>query len=347
MDQNDNLERLSLFASNASLIEIRAWPKPGNVHRKHDFPNTNYGDFLKVAYNLHDLWADFLIKLNEEFDKGIYDLSSNYTSFLLKSVKKMMELQSGGNVLLGHLMLITPLFISSAYCMKKGIENKKEFWNTVNKLIQNSSPQETVVLYEAIRAANPGGMGSIEKYDIYGKNTLDQLINDNINLEKIFKLSKNYDSISYELATNYFFIRTEILPKMEKLIDEYTNNSKTINNLDRIFRKLSRKLLKTDLVEVSVEFNEFIVRIFLYILGCRPDTLIIRKNNSKIAEEISKKSGILFDNYYKVENSQWIADLEDFDDELHASEGKLNPGTSADLLTAAIFIKLLFNFLDF
>lgn len=339
MDQNDNLERLSLFASNASLIEIRAWPKPGNVHRKHDFPNTTYSDFLNVALNLHDQWADFLIKLNEEFDKGIYDLSSNYTSFLLKSVKKMMELQSGGNVLLGHLMLITPLVISSVYCMKKGIENKKEFWNTVNKIIQNSSPQETVVLYEAIRSANPGGMGSIEKYDIYGKNTFDQLLNDDINLEKIFNLSKNYDSISYELATNYSFIRTEILPKMEKLIDEY--------HLDRIFRKLSRKLLKTDLVEVSVEFNELIVRIFLYILGCRPDTLIIRKNNSKIAEEISKKSRILFDNYYKEENSQWIADLEDFDDELHASEGKLNPGTSADLLAAAIFIKLLFNFLDF
>jgi len=347
MDQNDNLERLSLFASNASLIEIRAWPKPGNVHRKHDFPNTTYGDFLKVAFNLHDLWIEFLIKLNEEFDKGIYNLSSNFTDFLLKSVDKMMTLQSGGNVLLGHLLLITPLFVSSAYCIKKGIQNKKEFWNTVNKIIRDSSPHETVTLYKAIRTANPGGMGSIKKYDIYGENSFDQLLSDNINLEKIFELSKNYDSISYELATTYSFLRTEILPKMEKLIDEYTNRSGTKNNLDRIFRKLSRKMLKTDLIEVSVEFNEFIVRVFLYILGSRPDTLIMRKNNIKIAEEISKKSGILFDNYYKEEKSQWIADLEDFDEELHISEGKLNPGTSADLLAAAIFIKLLFNFLDF
>ncbi|MHA1730055.1 MAG: triphosphoribosyl-dephospho-CoA synthase [Promethearchaeota archaeon] len=342
---------------NSSLCEIRTYPKPGNIHKNSEFSATKYGDFLLAAYKMIYDWSFLFEELNEivnksktDVDDGIvheenYPYSSIYTTFLISSTTHMMSAQSGGNVLLGHLMLLTPLFITATYGLMKGFRNRQEFWEFNKKIIKNSTPLDTISLYKAIKIANPGGMGTIKRYDLYSKSAFDEIREDNINLNKIFELSSGYDSISHELAANYEFLRTEIIPKMGKLIDEYSVNIKDNKNcLNKPIKILSQRVIKKDIIEISPQFNEFILRLFLYILSIRPDTLITRKNNQEIAEQISETSGVLFYDFYKADRGIWYNEIHNFDEKLQKSRGKLNPGTTADLLAASIYIKLLYDF---
>ena len=46
------------IAVNSSLLEIRAWPKPGNVHKTRNFSQSTYEDFLTVAYQGKSTWGN-------------------------------------------------------------------------------------------------------------------------------------------------------------------------------------------------------------------------------------------------------------------------------------------------
>lgn len=75
-----------------------------------------------------------------------------------------------------------------------------------------------------------------------------------------------------------------------------------------------------------------IMRAFLQILAQVPDTLVERKRGKDAAEEISRQAGLV------LEGKQ---DLAVFDRMLRQPDNSLNPGTTADLTTACIFVALL------
>ncbi len=333
-------ENLINIVLNSSICEIRAWPKPGNVHKTKNFPNTTYQDFLTTIYAFQEDWMNLYHLLSNDIKKNEKNLSLRYTDFLNSAIKHMMNVQQGGNVLLGHLMLLTPLFISSVYAKKKKNNDEENFWKLTKSIISNSEPENTISLYKAIRIAQPGGMGSRKRYDLFNENAFTEILEDKMNLQKIFELSKNYDLISYELSMNYNFIRFKVQPKIKELIDEYDNEIK------EVFKKITNYIIKKDLIDIEYNFNELIVRIFLYILSIQADSLIIRKCGIKSAEKVSKEAAQLFKNYYKIDKALWYKSLKNFDEKLHESNGKLNPGTTADLLAASIYIKLIYNFLN-
>jgi len=315
---------------NSSLLEIRTWPKPGNVHKTHNFPTTTYEDFLQVAYKSSSMWKSLLIATK----KQKLPPSTLYVEFLDQAVKQMMRVQNGGNVLLGHYLLMIPLFISAVTCSYIS-SPESVFWDLCRNLINESSPRDTIVLYRALQIAQPGGMGSRKKYDIYQKNYQVDLINDQVNLAKIFDLSKTYDGISMELASNYSFIRELVLPKFKEYIDEY-------EQLDRLFPSyFFNNIIREDVVEMSEELNELLLRVFLFILSNRNDTLISRKTDLDHSKIISDSARNIIEKYHVLSKHEWMSLVKDFDNDLHKADGKLNPGTTADLLAASIFCFLI------
>jgi triphosphoribosyl-dephospho-CoA synthase len=169
---------------------------------------------------------------------------------------------------------------------------------------------DTLKLYKAIRTANPGGLGKIDKYDINDPKSIKELKEDNINLKEIFELSKKYDLISREYADGYPVIFKLGLPYFLERFD------------------------------VKNDINVAIVDTFLKILSQYPDTLIIRKSTrenanmvSKSATSILKKGGI--------SNKEGFKATIEFDKFLNEKEGKLNPGTTADILAGIIFCSLV------
>lgn len=341
---------LTNLVINASLSEIRAWIKPGNVHRTHDFPNTTYQDFLNATMSLKNNWQQLCNtvqnynpnSLNHQLkNQENSSLSQIYTEFLINSVQKMMAVQSGGNVLLGHLLILTPLFISATSTLAEPNPSKKRFWEICKQVISDSHYEDTIRLYTAIRSANPGGMGKVEKYDLYNDKVFDEIQKDNMNLQKIFEFSSSRDALSELLSNNYRFIRMEILPRIEKLFEDYEFSfSNHIQNL-------SKELIPQDIIDIDRNWNEFIIRIFLFILGSKEDSLILRKSNKEQAQNISKRSMELYDLFFMMDRTTWFEELRKFDDELQKSNGQLNPGTTADILAASLFLFYLFSLYNF
>jgi len=297
----------------SSLLELSGWPKPGNVHRTKDFDSTRFEHFLAGIASIQPNFRDLCQRIYE--NSNIKRKNYNYVKlgqFFKEAAREMITWQKGGNVLLGHILIFGPLAAAAAICLKMEKMSIDEFKINLIKIIDDSTVDDTIDLYEAIKICNPGGLGKIEKYDIYDEDSLINIKKDKINLKKIFEISKDYDSISFEYSQGFSIILEVGLPYYFKKF----NSTKDINTTT--------------------------VDTFLKILSEYPDTLIIRKSSlsdalsvSREASEILKYGGISSEIGFKLN--------EKLDLKLHKQKGIMNPGTTADLLAGVILCALLFG----
>ncbi len=297
----------------ASLLELSGWPKPGNVHRRQNFKDTRFEHFLAGIAAIQPNFKEFCDNiyknsLNIDEDYSLLNLGL----FFKEAAKEMMKWQKGGNVLLGHILIFAPLVAAATICLKFNRPKFKDFVNNVKKVINDSTVEDTINLYEAIRICNPGGLGRIDKYDVYDKDSIKNIKNDKINLKRIFELSKDYDLISLEYSTGFNIILNEGFPYY------------------------------FDIFKQTNEVNIATVNTFLKILAEHPDTLIIRKSGldaalfvSNKASEILKEGGVSTDNGLNL--------IKELDEILQAKNGKMNPGTTADILAGIILCALMFG----
>ena len=131
-------------------------------------------------------------------------------------------------------------------------------------------------------------------------------------MKEIFELSKGYDLISSEYSTGFNITLTEALPYFFKIYEK------------------------------ERDINAASVNTFLKILSDHLDTLIIRKVGKEKAIEVTKKAKEIID-YGGISSSKGLKKTEELDIELQKENGKLNPGTTADLLVGVIFLALIFG----
>ncbi len=297
----------------ASLLEVVGWPKPGNVHRTKDFENTKFEHFLAGIVAIQLTFREFCYQIFQIPFKSDDDYEKiELGQFFMKAAKEMINWQSGGNVLLGHILILAPLAAASVICLKTQKYHFNDLRDNLSKVIENSSVNDTVNLYNAIRICNPGGLGTIEKYDINNENSLNDIISDNITLKEIFKLSKDKDLISMEYATGFTKIMNEGLPYFLEVFNHYGDiNIATVNT-------------------------------YLKLLSLHPDTLVIRKSGIGAALYISKKASKILEKG-GISSNKGLRLIIELDDELQKKKGKWNPGTTADLISGVIFCALLFG----
>jgi triphosphoribosyl-dephospho-CoA synthase len=297
----------------ASLLELSGWPKPGNVHRTKDFENTRFEHFLAGIVAIQPIFKKFCEKVFQLTRKNETDYEKiELGQFFKDAAEEMMKWQSGGNVLLGHILILAPLASATAICLKLNKMDIKEWKNNLSKVIENTSVNDTVKLYEAIRLCNPGGLGTVEKYDLNDENSIEEITRDNIKLKRIFELSKERDLIGFEYANCFTSILNEGLPFFFDVYNRFGDiNIATVNT-------------------------------YLKLLSLHPDTLVIRKSGFSSAENISKKASEILNNGGISTDKGLMLALE-LDDELQKKKGKLNPGTTADLISGIIFCALVFG----
>lgn len=297
----------------ASLLEVSGWPKPGNIHRTKDFNKTRFEHLLAGIAAIQPNFS----KLCENIRAASIKKNQNFSfvrlgDFFKDAAKEMMSWQMGGNVLLGHILILAPLVAATTICLKLSKYNFDNFKYYLNKIIDDSTVNDTINLYEAIRICRPGGLGKIKKYDIYDDHSIKEIQKDKITLKKIFELSKGYDLISLEYSTGFNIILNEGLPYFFRVFNQYNDiNIATVNT-------------------------------YLKLLSIHPDTLIIRKSGLKSAQYISnlalkilQKGGISSDEGLKLTLN--------LDNELQGKGGKMNPGTTADLITGILLCALIFG----
>jgi len=161
--------------------------------------------------------------------------------------------------------------------------------------------EDARLAFSAIRLAKPGGMGRVPESDISEEPS--------ITLLQAMLLARNRDSIASEYATDYDITFEIGLPALKSAVAE------------------------------GAEFSRAIVHSYLTILSRVPDTLIARKKDAETARLVSLRAAEVL-NKGGIFTREGEVELNALDRMLRDPGHSLNPGTTADLTTAAIFLTL-------
>jgi triphosphoribosyl-dephospho-CoA synthase len=294
----------------AVLLEVSAYPKPGNVHRLADFQETRYEHFLASALSISSF-------MREAAARGIQvainklDLNKVGCGQIIRdTISDVLTWQKGGNTSLGTTILLTPLSIAGGMTATTGMMKLETLRQNLGRVIQATTPQDAVHLYEAINLAKPGGLGKAKKFDATDPASKAEILRLGVTLFDIFKMAADYDDVAKEWVTNY---------------------SVTFELGYPFFRKV---------LEQTGELNVATVHVFLRILSENPDTLIARKVGLEKAREVTLKArealaegGLMTERGKKLVN--------ELDQKLRTPDHRFNPGTTADLTASTLMVALL------
>lgn len=167
-------------------------------------------------------------------------------------------------------------------------------------VLEHLTPDDARDVYEAINLAQPGGMGKVNEADLSAAPPSDLLA--------AMKLAAERDTIARQYTNNYHEIATIVLPMLQE-------NLRKLPTLSAI------------------------VRTHVEVLAVLPDTLIARKSGPLVAQQASEWAGEVLTAAERSTEEYYHA-LADLDFWLRADGRKRNPGTTADLICAALFLAL-------
>jgi triphosphoribosyl-dephospho-CoA synthase len=173
----------------------------------------------------------------------------------------------------------------------------------LKQVLANLDVADSRAVYQAIRLARPGGLGQVSEQDISQEPTLP--------LHEIMILAADRDMVARQYQTSYYEILNDGLPSLLGAISK----------------------------QPSISFEEAIIYCYLFLLSRYPDSLIARKTCMAETEEASCRAAEALNPFWTDRKSRWEA-LTNFDSWLRAEGNRRNPGTTADLVTACLFIAL-------
>lgn len=300
------------------LMEVSS-PKPGNVNRLRAFSDTGYRHFLASAALLgHGLFVS--AETGGKLASGKIDARHvNLGDLIYLCSKDVFRGLNQRNTILGTILLYIPIVVgASANIHESGKFDMEILKKWTQLVIDNSTTNDTLSVYKAFHLASPGGDMNREvqtwseihdRYDINNPKVLENIERDNITLKELFKLSSDVESLSKEWSTYFDVTLNEVYPY-----------------LDRISEDLD-------------DLEEGIVRTFLWLLSKQPDGLIIKKVGLRRAREIQRLAKRVVESRQTVGHTQML--LDELDTILRSDGNRLNPGTTADIVSVAILLKLI------
>jgi triphosphoribosyl-dephospho-CoA synthase len=292
----------------AILYEVSGYPKPGNVHRTADFKETTFEHYLASSVAIASSFAWVANQGVRVIKEEIVASEIEVGAAIKNSVERMLKSQSGGNTLLGAIIILIP--IAAAAGMITGGFSLTKLRKNIKVVVESTTPQDAVAVYDAIAAVNPGGLNKTIKLDVTDPNSKKEIIDKNITLLDTFKIAASYDSIASEWVNNYPITFDLGYPYFIKQLKEEEN------------------------------INIATVHTFLKILSEVPDTFISRKVGQTIAESISAEAKEVIDEG-GLTSPLGRNLLLKLDNRLRDSEHNLSPGTTADITEAVLALNNL------
>jgi triphosphoribosyl-dephospho-CoA synthase len=174
--------------------------------------------------------------------------------------------------------------------------------HSLMSVLNSLTVEDARLAYAAIRLMRPGGLGQVPRADISGEPS--------ISLLQAMALAQERDAIAREYVTGFAITFGIGLPALKNA------NSRSGN------------------------YSGAIVQAFLTILSEVPDTLIVRKKGLKPAQQVSQLAADVLTKG-GVFTAEGQAGLAEMDNVLRDKTHLLNPGTTADLTAAAVFLALV------
>ena len=251
-------------AQMACVFEATA-RKPGNVTRFQDFDDLSYLDFLLSAAAVAPIFGRAT-----ELGVGRTVLEAT------KAARRFVRT----NANLGIALLLAPL---------AAVPSDRDLRAGLDAVLAQLTIDDSLSVFEAIRLANPGGLGEVPEQDVRGKPTQP--------LRQIMALAADRDLIARQYANGF------------------------------------REVFEIGVPQLAGPFLEAaIIRCHLHLLSTCNDTHVARRCGPAEAVELSRRAAEAL-----LAGPEALAE---FDSWLRADGNRRNPGASADLVAASLFVAL-------
>lgn len=264
------------LAQIACLLEVTA-RKPGNVHPGRAFDDAHALDFYLSA-------SAIAAPLDRARSIGV-------GAAVLEAVEATRRVVST-NTNLGMILLLAPLAAApGGASLREG----------VSLVLDSLTVEDARLVYRAIRAARPGGLGSASEQDVADEPT--------VTLLEAMRLAAGRDAIARQYANGFADVFDLALPRLRESLHR------------------------------GLPLESAIVASFLNVLATHPDTLIDRKRGSTEAAEASQRAAaVLAAGWPDTEEGR--RHCLSLDHWLRDDGHSRNPGATADLIAAALFVAL-------
>jgi triphosphoribosyl-dephospho-CoA synthase len=285
----------------ALLLEVAAHPKPGLVDRVTPLKEIDIFRLSASAAALYPYFASAARLGRLGRARGALG------RLVLRGAEASLNSQRGGNAHLGAILLAIPLAAAAGRLGNRPViahDLRRIAW----RILLDMDWRDATHVLEAIRFSSPGGLGRVPFLDVKDPRTYRLLRQRRAGLVEVFRCYLGRDMVADELAQGY------------PLVFEVCHPS-----LTRWERDVDR-------------FEEACVNALLEVMSRRPDTHIARRRGihvaritQKLASDVLSEGGVL--------TRRGLRYLRELDDYLRRIDAR--PGSSADILAAAIGVRLL------
>jgi triphosphoribosyl-dephospho-CoA synthase len=210
---------------------------------------------------------------------------------------------TGSNTNLGLVLVLAPLARAAALAptSHEARATSHELRDSLRLVLDTTTVGDARDTYAAIRRASPGGLGQVGEQDVSSEPT--------VTLVDAMRLAADRDTIAREYASAYETTFLAGAPALERARGN------------------------------GLEWDDAIVETFLTLLAAHEDTHIMRRAGASLAADVTSRArDVLAAGGVRTAGGREA--LEEFDRRLRDERGRANPGTTADLTAAAVFVVL-------
>lgn len=242
------------------------------------------------------------------------DLGDSVGLLVLRTVQAT-RLRVGCNTNLGTVLLLAPLAIAAGRVAGGDLDSVR-LSQEIQVVLQSLSAEDSRLVYQAIREAAPGGLGEQADNDVANVLAPESLVD-------AMQQVAQFDGVASQYVNSFADIFDRLLPWLEEELQVANSPLQAIVNLQ------------------------------VRCLSWQPDGLILRKCGFDQAVKVQQLAAELwrahemefFDRrtreFREGNQSVWLDRLAKFDGYLRADGNRRNPGTTADLIAATLFCRLI------
>jgi triphosphoribosyl-dephospho-CoA synthase len=256
---------------------------------------------VSVSYPGHGMTASQFIASADAAANALFAPGAPVGTRILDAVSRTRE-TAGCNTNLGIVLLVAPL---AAALEIPGADICVTAWRTATEqVLATLDLDDTRAAYRAIALANPGGLGDAPEQSVHDLPSVD--------LRIAMTLAAGRDSIARQYANGFR--------------DVFETGLETVRRAQRSGHSQPATAITLD--------------VFLAFLSGWPDSHIVRKHGLPVAQSVTREARKRQDAIHRALARGGVANellaLGQWDAELKAQG--INPGTSADLTVATLFI---------
>ena len=311
----------------AMLLEVSASPKPGNVDREHNYPDTCFEHFVASSVSVYPV-----LELAARSRNGIGAL-------IRSAVCESSAWQKGGNTHFGAFLLLIPLSMAAGKLLNSCEKNPKLLPDEFEVLaahahafVQATDSEDAVEFYRAFEVAGVR-VNSVDEFSLGDPESTSELKAQEVTLYELMDIARGYDLIANEWVSGFGRCLEGAKSITEFMQAQYLGAENSVSNCS------------------GTGINEAIVYTFLKLLSRHRDTFIETKFDKDTADYVSSRAGEILSAWEEASGNAeasgnitrdfaaLLPAVQEFDSEL--LNKRINPGSTADIIIAGLFIALL------